>query len=296
MNWMALLFLTSIPLFLIDLVTLFGFIMPRLSSSLRGFAVLIGTILSVIALFQGLRPPVVEKYEVNLPGLPDALDGTVLIALSDMHLGAQLGKDWLEARIAKVKAQQPDLVVLLGDIFEGSGSPENKLIETFKQLSAPYGVWAVSGNHEFYGGEKINPLKSTGFQLLTNASAEVRPGLVLAGVEDLTTRFRNNKDSDPVSEALVGRPPGVTILLSHTPWLAEKAAKAGVGLMLCGNTHGGQIWPFDYLVRKRYPFLEGSYTVDGMTVMICRGTGTWGPRMRLWHPCEILRVRLRNQS
>ena len=91
------------PLFSIDLVTLFGLLMPRLSPSLRGWALLAGGAFSAIALFQGLRPPVVEKYEVNLPHLPDSMDGTVLVALSDMHLGSQFGELWLAARIAAGK-------------------------------------------------------------------------------------------------------------------------------------------------------------------------------------------------
>lgn len=104
MNWMAALFLTFIPLLLIDIVTVFGFLMPRFSSSLRGLALIVGVLLSVIALFQGLRPPVIREYEVSLSGLPNAMDGTVLVALSDMHLGSLLSKGWLTARIAQVKA------------------------------------------------------------------------------------------------------------------------------------------------------------------------------------------------
>jgi len=297
MTWMAILFLIFLPLLFIDLVTLFGFIMPRLSPFLRGIALLIGMVLSIIALVQGLRPPLVEKYEVSLPGLPDALDGTVIIALSDMHLGSQLGKDWLEARITQIKAEKPDLVVLLGDIFEGHGGPsEDQLIEPFKQLSTPYGLWAVLGNHEFYGGNKTNLFKTAGFTLLNNTWTQVRPGLVLAGVEDLTINRRNGQGKDPILQALEGRPPGAAILLSHTPWQAEKAAGQGVGLMLSGHTHGGQIWPFGYLVKKRYPLLEGRYEVDGMTAIVCRGTGTWGPRMRLWHPGQILRITLRGSE
>ncbi len=296
MNWMAVLFLTFIPLLAIDLVTLFGFLMPRLSPSLRGWALLVGVVLSVIALFQGLRPPVVEKYEVSLPGLPDAMDGTVLVVLSDMHLGSQLSERWLAARIAQVKEQRPNLVVLLGDIFEGHGPPEDQLIATLKQLSAPLGIWTVPGNHEFHGGGNMNLFEEVGFKLLRNGWAEVMPGLVLAGVDDLTARRRNGQDGDPISQALVGRPPGSTILLSHTPWQSERAAKVGVELMLSGHTHGGQIWPFDFLVRSRYPLLEGRYEVDGMTVIVCRGTGTWGPRMRLWRPSEILHVTLRGKG
>jgi predicted MPP superfamily phosphohydrolase len=293
MNWMGFLFLTFVSLLIIDLATLFGFFMPRLSPSLRGWAFLVGVVLSVIALFQGLRPPVVEKYEVSLPGLPDAMDGTVLVALSDMHLGSQLGERWLAARIAQVKAQQPDLVILLGDIFEGHGPPEDKLIVTLKQLSAPFGVWAVPGNHEFHGGGDMSLFEEVSLNLLRNGWAEVRPGLILAGVDDLTARRRNNQGGDPISQALVGRPDGATILLSHTPWQAERAAKAGAGLMLSGHTHGGQIWPFGYLMRRFYPLLEGRYEVGGMTVIVSRGTGLWGPRMRLWRPSEILRVTLR---
>ncbi len=296
MNWMAVLFLTFIPLLVIDLATLFGFLIPRLSPSLRGWALLVGVVLSVIALLQGLRPPVVQKYEVSLPRLPDAMDGTVLVALSDMHLGSQLGERWLAARIAQVKAQRPDLVALLGDIFEGHGPPEDQLIVTLKQLSAPLGIWAVPGNHEFHGGGDMSLFEEVSFKLLRNGWAEVRPGFVLAGVDNLTARRRNGQDGDPISQALVGRPPGSTILLSHTPWQAERAAKAGAGLMLSGHTHGGQIWPFDYFVRRLYPLLEGRYEVDGMTVIVCRGTGTWGPCMRLWRPSEILRVTLRGKG
>jgi predicted MPP superfamily phosphohydrolase len=293
MNWMGVLFLVFTTLLLIDLATLFGFLMPRLSPWLRGWALLAGVVLSVVALFQGLRPPVIEKYEVSLPGLPKAMDGTVVVALSDLHLGSLIGERWLAARIAQVQAQNPDIVALLGDIFEGHGLAEDALMKTFKQLSAPLGIWAVTGNHEFHGGGDISHFKTLGFKLLRDCWAEVRPGLILAGVDDLTTRRRKGLVGDPIRQALAGRPSGGTILLSHTPWQAEQAAKGGAGLMLSGHTHGGQIWPFDYLVRIRYPLLEGRYEVDGMTVIVSRGTGTWGPRMRLWHPGEILRVTLR---
>ena len=190
MNWIAVLFLTFVPLLVIDLVTLFGFFMPRLSPSLRGGALFVGVVLSLIALFQGLRPPVIEKYEVSLPGLPDAMDGTVLVALSDMHLGSQLGNRWLAGRIAQVQAQNPDLVVLLGDIFEGHGPPEDPLIETFKQLSVPQGTWIVPGNHEFHRRDKMSLFDKASFKLLRNGWIEMSPGLILAGVDDLTSRHR----------------------------------------------------------------------------------------------------------
>ena len=293
MNWMALLFLTFVPLFAIDLVSVFGFLMPRLAPILRGWALLAGGVLSAIALFQGLRPPVVQSYEVRLSGFPEDMDGTVLVALSDLHLGSLLGERWLEARVAQVELQHPDIVVLLGDIFEGHGKPRGKLLLTLGRLIAPLGVWAVPGNHEFHGDRDMSVMEDASLQVLRNRWVEVRPGFVLAGVDDLTTRRRTGQGGDHVSQALEGRPPGATVLLSHTPWQAERAAEGGVGLMLSGHTHGGQIWPFGYLTRLIYPLFEGQYEVGGMTVIVCRGTGTWGPRMRLWRPSEILRVTLR---
>ena len=103
MNWMGGLFLIFICLLAMDLITGFGLFLPHLASKLRGFAIVIGIGLSVIALIQGLRPPVVENYDVYLSELPNEMDNTVIIAISDLHLGSLLGPRWLQARIAQVK-------------------------------------------------------------------------------------------------------------------------------------------------------------------------------------------------
>jgi hypothetical protein len=297
MLWMGALFLLFIPLLTVDVITAFGFLLPRLAPSLRGWALFVGAVLSVIALVQGLRPPVVQSYEVRLAGLSGEMDGKVLVAMSDLHLGSLIGKRWLAARVAQVKEERPDLVVLLGDLFEGHGQPQEELLSILGRLSAPLGIWAVTGNHEFHGADdkSMRLIDAAGFKLLRNRWVEVRPGFVLAGVDDLTSKYRTGQDGDFISQALAGRPPAVTVLLSHTPWQAERAARAGASLMLSAHTHGGQIWPFSYLVRLSYPLLGGRYEVSGMPVIVSRGTGTWGPRMRLWRPGEILRVTLRKK-
>lgn len=299
MNWLAILFLLFVPLICVDLVTLWGWILPGWAQVLRQAALSVGIIFVVIALIQGIRAPVVEKFEVALAGLPDELDKTVVVGLSDMHIGPQLGEKWLAARIDQVNSLNPDMVFLIGDIYEGSGVSEEKMLEWFGKIRAPLGVWAVPGNHEFYHGIDMETYQSDRFKALINRSALVKPGLVLAGVEDLTVnkwRRRNASSVHPIDQALENRPPGVVVLLSHSPLDAQKAAKGGAGLMLSGHTHGGQIWPFGYLVKKRYPLYEGRYEVDGMTVIVCRGTGTWGPRMRLWKPGQILHITLRKKS
>ena len=122
------------------------------------------------------------------------------------------------------------------------------------------------------------------------------PGLVLTGVDDLTARGEFRHPGPYLETALANRPKGATILLSHSPMEAEKAAQAGVGLMLSGHTHNGQIWPFEYLVRLRYDFIGGFYKIGEMPLIVCRGTGTWGPRMRLWRPSEIVRITLKSPA
>ena len=296
MTWMATLFLLFTALLAADVCTAFCLLLPKLAPSLRGWALLAGGALCVVALVQGLRPPAVVHYEVRLAGLPPGLDGTVLVAVSDLHLGSQLGERWLDARVTQILAQRPDLVVFLGDIVEGHGRPAGGLLPIFRRVRAPLGVWAVTGNHEYHHGtgDGLKVLEDAGFQILHDRWAQACPGLVLAGVDDLTSRRRSGEGGQPLAKALAGRPAGATVLISHTPWNTEEAASLGVGLMLCGHTHGGQIWPFGEIIRIQYPLLGGRYEVDGTTVLVCRGTGTWGPRMRLWRRGEILRITLRS--
>jgi predicted MPP superfamily phosphohydrolase len=298
LNALAIFFVLAVPLLAVDLVTGFGLLAGRKLPPLRGGALVAGLLLVAVAVVQGLRPPAVREYEVSLPGLPAELDGTTVVALSDLHLGSVLGETWLAARVNQVEALRPDLVLFLGDLFEGHGRPAGQFLSQLRRFSAPLGLYAVTGNHELYGarGGAGEGVGEAGFTLLHDRWVEVRPGLVLAGVGDLTARRGRGKGGDAVRSALAGRPRGGTVLLSHSPLESASAAAAGVGLMLSGHTHGGQIWPFGYLVRLAYPLFAGRYEVDGMTVIVSRGTGAWGSRLRLWHPGEILRVTLRAEK
>src|SRR5512143_502340 len=295
MIWMAIAFLITVPMLAVDMITVFGLALPGAAPRLRGAAIIIGVLLSVIAMVQGTRQPVVQNYDVQLPGLPPKLDGTVIVGLSDLHLGSLRNERWLDERVSQVQAERPDIIVLLGDIFEGHGRPSKDLVLGLRGLRAPMGVWAVLGNHEFHGRDDgIVPLfREAGIAVLRNEKAIVRQGLVLAGVDDLTSNHRSGSNTDLITRTLTAQSSSATVLLSHTPRNADRAAKAKAGLMLCGHTHGGQIWPFGYLVKRVYPLLAGRYDVDGMTVIVSRGAGTWGPPMRLWLPGEIIRVTLR---
>jgi predicted MPP superfamily phosphohydrolase len=296
MTWLAVLFLTSIALLAVDVATGFGAWMKRAAPRLRGVGLVAGGALSAIALYQGLRAPVVDSYEVHIASLPAALDGTVVVGMSDLHLGSLLGIPWLAARLRQVRAERPDMIVFIGDVFEGHNAPDKGLLAELRSLSAPLGVWGVLGNHEFHAVSKDNAtfFEAAGIHLLRNAWVELRAGLVIAGVDDAPATAGAGVSAVPLKAALAGRPSGALLLLSHVPQTSDVISGAGVDLMLAGHTHGGQIWPFGYLVRQRFPLFEGRYDLGNSTAIVSRGAGTWGPRMRLWQPAEILRVTLRS--
>lgn len=292
--WIGIVFLLFAALLATDVVTLGGWIAPRFSATLRGWAALAAGALALVALFQGLRPPVVRDCEVRLAGLPPERDGLVLVAVSDFHLGTLLGRRWLERVVHRIDDAKPDLVVIAGDLIDGDVARVTPRLPQLKQLRAPLGVWAVTGNHEVYAGlePSVELIEQAGIRVLRDRWTEIVPGLVLAGVDDPSAR--RGAAGVALRAALQQRPKGAaTILLSHSPVAVDAAAGSGVGLMLCGHTHAGQIWPFNFVVRLQFPRVAGRFQVGAMTLVISRGAGTWGPPMRLWLPGEILRIRLR---
>lgn len=293
--WLGVLFLLVVALLVADLVTGFGTWWPAAARPGKAIAAAAALLLSVVALIQGVRPAVVSEHMVHLPGLPAEAEGTRVVMLSDLHLGNLLGSRWLGRTAERVRALDPDLVVIAGDLLDAEARTVRHALEALRRLQAPLGVFAVTGNHEFYAGleDSVALMQEAGFRVLRDSWATVTPGLVVAGVEDLTARRQFGLPGDPLPTALDGTPDGAAvILLSHTPWQVEEAARAGVGLMLSGHTHAGQIWPFSWLVRLQYPFVGGRYRIDEMTLIVGRGTGFWGPPMRLWRPAEIVVVTL----
>ncbi len=299
MHWMAGVFLIAIGMLIGDLACGFGFLFRKAEGRIRTWGLMFGLALVLLAHVQGLRPPVIETHEVSVKGLPARLDGTTIAMMADMHVGElMVGPRWLNARVAQVQALRPDMIVLTGDLFERSSDPA-EMTPVMRQLSAPLGVWAVRGNHDTVRPNRRDAtgeiLAGAGIRILSNEWVNTADGLVLAGIDDLTSsRRRAGEGEANLDRALADRPANPTILLSHTPWLTDRAAAAGVSLMLSGHTHNGQIWPFKYVVRARYPFVTGRYEMDGMTLIVTRGTGTWGPRMRLWAPGEITLITLRS--
>ena len=295
MTMVGTLFLVFTCLFPVDLLSGFGRFFPRRAAQARGWAMLAGCLMALLALFHGLRPPLIVRYEVRLPGLPPALDCTRLAAISDLHLGTLIGPGWLQARVTQVQTLKPDMILVLGDIFEGHGASPAAFLPGLRRLSARLGVWAVDGNHETHGGPAATAAAwaEPPLRMLRDEVVEPAPGLFLAGRRSRSLHGRDQEA--PAWNPDRKHAPGAMILMAHVPVAAESAAKAGIGLMLSGHTHGGQIWPLGIVTRMLNPLLAGRYEIEGMIVLVCRGTGTLGPRMRLWRPGEIIVITLHSR-
>ncbi len=298
MTWMGTLLLTTAALLAVDVCTGFGFLFPRIAPAARSAALFSGLAVSAIALILGNAPPVPERHEIRLKGLPAALDDTRLVAVSDLHLNSRNSDHRVDRLVEAVRSEHPDMVVFIGDMFEGHGEIGGDVAKALGKIRAPLGKWAVLGNHEAHGDPENckRILKMAGFQVLSDEWKQAAPGLVVAGVDDIRDGRNKEKNLSRIARSMEKRPPGATVFLSHRPVYAETAAKHGAGLMLSGHTHAGQIWPFGYLVKRRYSLFSGRYNVDGMDVVVSRGAGTWGPGMRFPRRGDILSISLRSKA
>jgi hypothetical protein len=294
--WMGCVILLVFTVGVVDLVTVFGFVLRSWVIPLRSAAVIVALVLALVAWVGGhLRPRTVE-IEVAMPNLPAEADGMVIAQLSDLHLGSLIGARTLRSVIDQIEAMKPDLVVVTGDLVDGDAELVESLVPELRNLTAPLGVYSILGNHEIYAGaDRCRALmRDSGFIVLDSAAVEVAPGVWVAGVPDSGRGSGTDGLDGALETALDGIDEGAAIIyLQHAPGNEEAAATAGVGLMLDGHTHGGQIWPFHYFVRRAYPFFAGVRTVGSMTQVVSRGAGRWGPPMRLFARSEIYRITLR---
>ncbi len=269
-----------------------------LSRVLAGSAAALGVILAGSGTASALGSIAISRVRVPLSRLPKKLAGFRIVQLSDIHIGPTISGSWLREVVAQVNALEPDLVAITGDLVDGSVARLGAEVAPLADLRARFGVYFVTGNHEYYSGvnEWIAELERLGVRVLRNERVSIGEGeesFDLAGVDDLSARrYRKDHGAD-LSRALAGRDPNrELVLLAHQPKQIYEAAKASVGLQLSGHTHGGQIFPWHFFVGLDQPYLAGLYRHEGTQLYVSRGTGYWGPPMRVAAPAEIAVVEL----
>jgi len=253
---------------------------------------------SLVGLLRARHPKLVE-VEVPIPNLPPALHGFSIAQISDLHVGPTIRRGFVTRIVERVNRLEADVIAVTGDLVDGSVGQLQAETAPLAALNARRGVYFVTGNHEYYSGERewTREISRLGLSVLKNAHvvlAQDGAKIVLAGVTDYSAgHFDPAQRSDPVA-ALRGAPPdaAVRILLAHQPNTAPAAAQAGFDLQISGHTHGGQFLPWNFFVGFFQPFTSGLYRREDLCVYVSRGTGYWGPPNRFGVPGEITRLRL----
>lgn len=238
----------------------------------------------------------VTNLTVRMANLPGALEGMRIVQVSDVHMGLIVRGCRLEKIVTMVNELRPDLIVITGDLVDAEPAHIEELIPALRRLQSKHGVFAVTGNHEFFAGvERVQEfIERAGVTMLRNRWVTVNGGLQLIGRDDVVAERITGQPVPTLDEIMQGidrtKP---AILLYHTPatTLAELESR-GIQLQLSGHTHKGQLWPFNFIVKRVFQTPYGLFTNGNATIYVSRGTGTWGPPMRVLARPEITLVTL----
>jgi predicted MPP superfamily phosphohydrolase len=236
--------------------------------------------------------------QVEIDNLAPALEDFKIAQISDLHIGTTIGPSFVRKVVDRVNALQPDAIVLTGDIVDGDVEMLKSSIALLGELKAPYGRYYITGNHEYYWSEKVpmpvvEEFKRLGFSTLINESEVIDKNgakVIMAGVPDyMSVQPKADAKAALEKNNLSG---AVKILLAHQPSFAKEAAEAGYDLQLSGHTHGGQFFPWTLIIGWFHQFPRGLGRLGKMWVYVNRGTGYWGPPVRLGASAEISLIRL----
>ena len=314
MSWLAFAGLTFVTLLAIDLLRLLGWGVHRarrappldpsrrqfLARATGGAAVAVAGASVAAGMLSARGEHEIVDVEIHLAKLPRALDGFTIVQLSDLHVGMTIGREFVERVVARTMALTPDLIALTGDLVDGTVPDLRDEIAPLGDLRAPHGVFATTGNHEYYAGVEpwIEEITRLGARYLRNETVTItRAGasFELVGIDDFSGEGYPGHGAD-LGTALAAHDPALaTVLMAHQPRQVNRAREHGIDFQMSGHTHGGQIWPWHYLVRiQQGGLLAGRYQIGDTQLYVGRGCGYWGPPVRVLAPLEITRFILRS--
>lgn len=293
--WMGLVFLAFSMFFFLGTIKLFyRFLLstvphlPNLQIQ-GGLTAILVLAITLIAGLYGYR----EAKNISIVTVPLAthnlspqINGLRIVQVSDIHLGLMNGKEFLAPLVKQINELKPDLLLATGDVLDAQLNHLNGLSSLWQQITPPLGKFAVLGNHEVYVGlgQSLDFLQKSGFTMLRNSDITIAEGIRLVGVDDDSLLAPTFDEKNILGEK---NSQTFTIFLKHRPSVDKESAKR-FDLQLSGHTHRGQIFPFNFLTGIKYPMQDGLYTLpSGAWLYTSRGTGTWGPPMRILSPPEI---------
>ena len=241
----------------------------------------------------------VTRLDLPLHGLPAKMEGLTVLQVSDVHYGMLVENGRLSQIVARINELNPDMVVITGDLVDESVSHMERMADPLSKLKSRLGVFAITGNHEYYAGvdRVVAIMEGAGIRVLRNEVVVLPGGLQLLGIDDPTGARRVGAPVPDFNRLLSTLDPRMpSILLYHQPQNFEKAASAGVGLQLSGHTHGSQLLPLRPISHVLFEHLRGLYSQGNSYMYVSRGVGTGGPPMRLGSPPELVYIRLHSPA
>ncbi len=254
-------------------------------------AIVIATSVNAKAIYNAKKTEL-EKVEIKIKNLKESY---TIVQLSDVHIGGLIDKNFMFDLVKRVNLLNADIVVITGDLVDTNLKYAKQALDELKKIKSKYGNYFVVGNHEYFHGlDSIIPyVNSLGFKTLENENVyigEKDKGFFLAGVYDIFG-YRVDKYKPDLKKALKDIKDTPTVLLAHQPKYIEEVKN--VDLVLSGHTHGGQIFPFNFLVKLQQPYIKGLYRHNEKTqIYVNKGTGFWGPPMRLCASAELTYITL----
>lgn len=306
--WIAFMVYFFLALIIIDLFRLLDFIIPFFPSFLTAnvektrrittLVVFILVLITVVGGYINTKMIVTKTYNLNIKKHAGELKSLNVVMASDFHLGTILGKSFLNNVVNRINALKPDIILLAGDIFDEdlSGVIKNNIDEELVRLKSKYGVFAVTGNHEYIGGVEAASkyLIAHDVNLLRDKYEMIDGSFYLVGREDRSSRQFAGKQRKDLKELMAGVEKSYpVIMMDHQPFGLNDAFENGVDLQLSGHTHNGQLWPFNYLIEKIYD-LGWGFKVNGSThYYVSCGVGGWGTPIRTGSRPEIINFKIK---
>ncbi|GLF97693.1 metallophosphoesterase [Streptomyces yaizuensis] len=244
-----------------------------------------------------LRGPRIKRVTVPLAKLPRSAHGLRIAVVSDIHIGPILGRSHTQRIVDVINSAQPDLIAVVGDMVDGTVAHLGSAAEPLAQLRARHGSFFVTGNHEYYShaGEWIDHVRELGLKPLENERVEIAGGFDLAGVNDIQGESIGH--GPDFGKALGDRDRSrASVLLAHQPVVIHDAVEHGVDLQLSGHTHGGQLWPGNFVAELSNPTVAGLERYGDTQLYVTQGAGAWGPPVRVGTESEVTIVQLASRQ